>query len=214
MTAAVTKLNLDEALRYMGCPPERADPATRALAESCAGELLRLTKARVFLPGGFLNRYSQSLYGVHPMQFIGQVNFDLALIGTTSYAEKSIIPVNLSVITVLCRIKAPLAQNGKRCFFALTRPAVPAYRQQARQTIPTRRRRRENASQANYVIPFGLPCMLEIGIHATQRHIYPDIVPQLPSCSSSVSRRSCALSIVMTSEPESMLGSTCSPSSV
>ena len=68
-------------------PDERYQIFTGSL--SCAGELLRLTKARVFLPGGFLNRYSQSLYGVHPMQFIGQVNFDLALIGTTSYAEKS-----------------------------------------------------------------------------------------------------------------------------
>ena len=46
MTAAVTKLNLDEALRYMGCPPERADPATRALAESCAGELLQAARPR------------------------------------------------------------------------------------------------------------------------------------------------------------------------
>ena len=60
-------------------PDERYQIFTGSL--SCAGELLRLTKARVFLPGGFLNRYSQSLYGVHPMQFIGQV--------TTSYAEKS-----------------------------------------------------------------------------------------------------------------------------
>ena len=46
MTAAVTKLSLDEALRYMGCPPERADPATRALAESCAGELLQAARPR------------------------------------------------------------------------------------------------------------------------------------------------------------------------
>lgn len=68
-------------------PDERYQIFTNSL--SCANELLRLTRARVFLPGGFVNRYSQSLCGVHPMQFISGVNFDLALIGTTSYAEKS-----------------------------------------------------------------------------------------------------------------------------
>ena len=68
-------------------PDERYQIFTDSL--SCASELLRLTKARVLLPGGFVNRYSQSLCGVHPVQFISQVNFDLALIGTTSYAERS-----------------------------------------------------------------------------------------------------------------------------
>ena len=68
-------------------PDERYQIFTSSL--SCASELLRLTQARVFLPGGFVNRYSQSLCGVHPVQFISQVNFDLAFIGTTSYAEKS-----------------------------------------------------------------------------------------------------------------------------
>ena len=63
-------------------PDERYQIFTNSL--SCANELLRLTRARVFLPGGFVNRYSQSLCGVHPMQFISGVNFDLALIGTTS----------------------------------------------------------------------------------------------------------------------------------
>lgn len=33
MPVNVTRLDLDETLRYMGCPPDRADPATRALAE-------------------------------------------------------------------------------------------------------------------------------------------------------------------------------------
>ena len=68
-------------------PDERYQIFTSSL--SCANELLRLTKARVFLPGGFLNRYSQSMCGIQPMQTIGKVNFDLALIGTTSYAEKT-----------------------------------------------------------------------------------------------------------------------------
>lgn len=68
-------------------PDERYQIFTNSL--SCASELLRLTRARVFLPGGFLNRYSQSMCGIQPMQTIGRVNFDLALIGTTSYAEKT-----------------------------------------------------------------------------------------------------------------------------
>lgn len=68
-------------------PDERYQIFTSSL--SCANELLRLTKARVFLPGGFLNRYSQSMCGIQPMQTISRVNFDLALIGTTSYAEKT-----------------------------------------------------------------------------------------------------------------------------
>ena len=29
MPISLTQLNVDEALRYMGCPPEKADPATR-----------------------------------------------------------------------------------------------------------------------------------------------------------------------------------------
>lgn len=54
-------------------PDERYQIFTSSL--SCANELLRLTKARVFLPGGFLNRYSQSMCGIQPMQTIGQGQF-------------------------------------------------------------------------------------------------------------------------------------------
>ena len=39
---ALTRLNTDEILRYMGCPPERADAGLRAQAEDCAGEPLGL----------------------------------------------------------------------------------------------------------------------------------------------------------------------------
>src|SRR5699024_1224559 len=67
-------------------PDERYQIFTSSL--SCANELLRLTKARVFLPGVFLNRYSKSMCGIKPMQTINRVNFDLALIGTISYAEE------------------------------------------------------------------------------------------------------------------------------
>lgn len=46
MPITVTELNIDEVLRYMGCPPDQADPATRALAEGCAAELLRVIQPR------------------------------------------------------------------------------------------------------------------------------------------------------------------------
>lgn len=36
----VTQLNTGEVLRYMGCPPDRADQALRAQVEACARELL------------------------------------------------------------------------------------------------------------------------------------------------------------------------------
>ena len=38
----LTKLDTDEILRYMGCPPEQADEATRRLAEDCGQALLSL----------------------------------------------------------------------------------------------------------------------------------------------------------------------------
>lgn len=60
MPVSVTELPADEILRYMGCPPEKADAATRALAEDCAGEVLRVMSPRWtyrvlpldFVPGG------------------------------------------------------------------------------------------------------------------------------------------------------------------
>lgn len=46
MSIALTQLNIDEVLRYMGCPPDRADPATRALAEDCAAQMLAVIRPR------------------------------------------------------------------------------------------------------------------------------------------------------------------------
>ena len=43
---ALTRLNTDEILRYMGCPPERADAGLRAQVEDCAGELLGVVRPR------------------------------------------------------------------------------------------------------------------------------------------------------------------------
>ena len=46
MPITLTQLNTDEVLRYMGCPPEKADPATRTLAKECGTELLRAVRPR------------------------------------------------------------------------------------------------------------------------------------------------------------------------
>ena len=46
MPITLTQLNTDEVLRYMGCPPDRADPATRTLAKECGTELLRAVRPR------------------------------------------------------------------------------------------------------------------------------------------------------------------------
>lgn len=42
----VTQLNTSEVLRYMGCPPEKADGALRTQVESCARELLGVVRPR------------------------------------------------------------------------------------------------------------------------------------------------------------------------
>ena len=46
MPITITQLNIDEVLRYMGCPPDKADAATRALAEESAGQMLRAVTPR------------------------------------------------------------------------------------------------------------------------------------------------------------------------
>ena len=43
---AITHLNTDEVLRYMGCPPEKADQALRGQVESCTRELLGAVRPR------------------------------------------------------------------------------------------------------------------------------------------------------------------------
>lgn len=43
---ALTPLNIDEVLRYMGTPPDRADASTRSLVEDCAGQLLAAAQPR------------------------------------------------------------------------------------------------------------------------------------------------------------------------
>ena len=46
MPITITQLNTDEVLRYMGCPPDKADGNLRQMVESCAQEMLRAVRPR------------------------------------------------------------------------------------------------------------------------------------------------------------------------
>ena len=46
MSIILSQLNIDEGLRYMGCPPDRADPATRALAQEAGSAILAAASPR------------------------------------------------------------------------------------------------------------------------------------------------------------------------
>ena len=46
MPIVLTQLNTSEILRYMGCPPEKADQALRGQVESCTRELLGAVRPR------------------------------------------------------------------------------------------------------------------------------------------------------------------------
>ena len=46
MAITITRLNPDEVLRYMGCPPEKADGLLRGQVERCAQELLEVIRPR------------------------------------------------------------------------------------------------------------------------------------------------------------------------
>ncbi len=54
---------------------------------SCGIELSRLTKARVYMIGGLLNRNSLSVVGHSALEEMVPVNFDMAFLGSTSYEE-------------------------------------------------------------------------------------------------------------------------------
>lgn len=53
---------------------------------SCATELANLTKPTVMLPGGCLNRYSQSVYGITAVKELERVNFNQTFLGVTNYS--------------------------------------------------------------------------------------------------------------------------------
>ena len=46
MSFSLSDLNIDEVLRYMGVPPEKADPATRTLARECGIQLIQEVRPR------------------------------------------------------------------------------------------------------------------------------------------------------------------------
>lgn len=52
----------------------------------CAMELSKLKTPTVFVLGGELNKYSMSVCGVEAIDSVKAVNFDLAILGVTSYA--------------------------------------------------------------------------------------------------------------------------------
>ena len=52
---------------------------------SCATELANLSKPTVMLPGGKLNRYSQSVFGFLAIKELERVNFDQAFLGVTGF---------------------------------------------------------------------------------------------------------------------------------
>lgn len=52
---------------------------------SCGIELSKLTKARVYMVGGLLNRNSLSVVGYSALKEMDPVNYDMAFLGATSY---------------------------------------------------------------------------------------------------------------------------------
>lgn len=56
---------------------------------TCAMELAKLQYPKIFIPGGELNQYSMSVCGVQAIESLKNVNFDLAILGITSYSSDS-----------------------------------------------------------------------------------------------------------------------------
>lgn len=54
---------------------------------SCATELANLSVPAVMIPGGKLNRYSQSVFGISAIQELEEVNFHQAFLGITGYHD-------------------------------------------------------------------------------------------------------------------------------
>ncbi|MGI5962968.1 MAG: methionine synthase [Lawsonibacter sp.] len=46
MSIAINQLNIDEVLRYMGCPPEQADETTRVFVQTCAQDIRKIAQPR------------------------------------------------------------------------------------------------------------------------------------------------------------------------
>ncbi len=56
---------------------------------TCATEFANLSKPTVMLPGGRLNRYSQSVYGISAVRELERVNFSQTFLGVTGYSAAS-----------------------------------------------------------------------------------------------------------------------------
>lgn len=54
---------------------------------SCATEFANLSRPTVILPGGRLNRYSHSVYGISAVKELERVNFNQTFLGVTSYHD-------------------------------------------------------------------------------------------------------------------------------
>jgi len=54
---------------------------------TCVMELSKLHQPKVLVPGGELNKYSMSMCGLQANEAVKSLNFDIAIIGTTSYAK-------------------------------------------------------------------------------------------------------------------------------
>lgn len=56
---------------------------------TCVMELAKLQHPKIFVPGGELNQYSMSVCGMQAIESLKHVNFDLAIMGITSYSSDS-----------------------------------------------------------------------------------------------------------------------------
>ncbi len=54
---------------------------------TCATELANLSSPTVMLPGGMLNRYSQSVFGISAVRELERVNFSQTFLGVTGYSR-------------------------------------------------------------------------------------------------------------------------------
>lgn len=56
---------------------------------SCATEFANLSKPSVMIPGGTLNRYSQSVYGISAVRELERINFSQTFLGVTGYSSRA-----------------------------------------------------------------------------------------------------------------------------
>lgn len=68
---------------------------------TCATELSALAKPSVMIPGGKLNRYSQSVYGFSAIKELERVNFDQAFMGVTGFHPATGFACNMSDEAIL-----------------------------------------------------------------------------------------------------------------